>query len=213
MDNNIIITFDLLYDTDLGLLKLIKSKYNNPEIVKREYLDNITDIAIIDILLKNKDKNPLSFIINDKYHNHIDSLYDDFFTNKYDEVLLYSPMTEIVNLISLYKMSKAISINVLCKNKLEEQAIKELNNEYNTILKEENKVSVEDYDSIYIKYINDINLFDHEHIKGKNIYIGNYSYNLQNDETMRPNNDFILSYGNVNKIYVIDVYKKLNPIG
>ena len=120
--NNILVDFNMVVDTDLGLINMMKKEYNNTEFVL-SYINSMNDKIIIEQLLDRKEKNPLSIIIKDEYKDSIDNLYKEFLETEYDNILKYNTLTDIMNLIRVYINTGAVYITIICKNKSEEQFI------------------------------------------------------------------------------------------
>lgn len=126
MGNNILVDFNIVVDTDLGLINMMKKEYNNTDFVL-SYINNMKDKVIIDQLLERENKNPLSIIIRDEYRESIDDLYKEFLETEYDNILKHSSVTDIMNLVSTYINTGAVHADIICKNKSEEQLINNLN--------------------------------------------------------------------------------------
>lgn len=203
--NNILVDFDLVVDTDLGLINMMKKEYNNSEFVLR-YLNSMKDKIIIDQLLEREEKNPLSIIIKEEFKDSIDSLYKEFTETEYDNILKYSSVTDIMHLITVYINTGTVHAVIICKNKSEEQLINNLNIPQLKVIveKDKSKIDLSSYDSIFIKDYSDILKFNG--VIAKNIFIGNYKFNLEDDNRI-PLNDISLIVGKTNLVSIIDVYE------
>lgn len=204
MGNNILVDFDIVIDTDLGLINMIKKEYNNTNFVLN-YINNMKDKVIIEQLLERDNKNPLSIIIKEEYRDSIDNLYKEFIESEYDNILKYSSITDIMNLINVYIDTGSVHVDIICKNKSEEQLINNLNISQLKVLVQEDKTKIDlsDYDTIFIKNYSDILNFNR--VIAKNIFIGNYKFNLDDDHI--PLKDISLIVGKTNIVSVIDVYE------
>ena len=210
--NNILIEFDMVIDTDYGLIKMIKDKYNNPEYIDKKYLDLVENNVLIYSLVKRDIKNPLSLIINDKYKDSINKLLNEFYDNEYKNILEYSHKTNIYDLINIYLMTNQISINILCKNVLEEQFISNMDINITPITENDySKINIDKYDCIFIKDFNNILKF--KDVKVKNIYIARYSFNLEKDN-QTPLKEISDEIKEGNLFFIIDIYDtNLNALG
>lgn len=216
MKNRVIMTSNMIIDIDFGLIKNIFKEYNNPE-----YFENL-DIADNDLKLKyalsyRKERNPLSIIIKDKYKSQMDNLYEQFIEQDYDKILLQcqnneSGITDIRDLVNTYTMTKLIEVVVICKNLQEQQLINKLCKKSNIIISSNYKeLELEEYDSIFTKYLNDILQF--KNVNCKNIFMSNCAYNFHNFEKNIPIIDISSTFGKSNKISAIDIYKLNKPLG
>lgn len=205
MGNNILVDFDIVIDTDLGLINLMKKEYNNTDFVL-SYINNMKDKVIIEQLLQRKNKNPLSIVIKQEYMDSIDNLYKEFLETDYDNILKYSKVTDIMNLMNAYINTGSVHVEIICKNKSEEQLINNLNLPQLkvTVENDKSKIDISVYDTIFIKDYSDIIKF--KGLVAKNIFIGNYKFNLE-DDNHTPLNDISLLVGRTNLVSIIDVYE------
>lgn len=203
--NNILIEFGMIFDTDLGMLLTIQEKYNNPKYMDSEYINNANEDGFIYELLNQETYDPLNIVLLSNINKKL--LYQQFNKEEYDTILKYSKPTNIANLIQAYIESGAVNVTVLCKNEKEKQYISKRN--INSILEE--NIDMKLYDCIYVKNIE--SLLKIKGIKGKNIFIGNYRYNFDNEDRTKLKENIVSIFGLNNKISIIDVYNKLNIIG
>lgn len=199
--NNILIDFNLLIDTDYGLIKLIKTEYSENEFIN-VLLSKMRDKIILGELVSRKDKNPLYIALNKDYKESADSLYKEFIESEYDSILKYSISTSLLELILTYIETNSCTVTVICKNKSEEQII----NKYKLkaiISDNYADIDISEFDSIYIKDYREI--LEFKFLKAKNIFIGNYRFNLEEDN-YTPIKEVSLLVGDINIISVIDVY-------
>lgn len=199
--NNILIDFNLLIDTDYGLIKLIKTEYSENEFIN-VLLSKMRDKIILGELVSRKDKNPLYIALNKDYKESADSLYKEFMESEYDSILKYSISTSLLELILTYIETNSCTVTVICKNKSEEQII----NKYKLkaiISDNYADIDISEFDSIYIKDYREI--LEFKFLKAKNIFIGNYRFNLEEDN-YTPIKEVSLLVGDINIISVIDVY-------
>lgn len=202
--NNILVDFNMIVDTDLGLINLIKKEYNNTDFII-DYLYSMKNQVIIEQLLNRKDKNPLSIIIKEEYKDSIDNLYKEFIETEYDNILKQSPTTDIMGLIKTYLNTGAVHVDIICKNKSEEQIINNFNiSRLKVIVEETSKIDIVNYDSIFIKDYSSI--LNYKGVVAKNIFIGNYRYNLD-DDNRTPLNDISLLVAKTNLVSIIDMYE------
>ena len=199
--NNILVDFDLLIDKDYGLIQLIIKDYSNNGFID-DIIFKMKDKILLGELLSRKNKNPLSIILKKEYQNSIDSLYNEFMESELDNILNYSLKTNIFDLIQTYIETSSAIVTVICKNKSEEQFI----NKYKLRTIVYNKLSeidIKEFDSIFIKEYSKVKEF--KELSAKNIFIGKYNFNLEDDE-YTPDKEISLLVADINIISVIDVY-------
>ena len=208
-----LIPFDLIIDTDYGLIQLIKDEYNDKSV--------FTDLVearyeqLIWCLYNRNNSNPLTqFMWKEDDKESIDSLYEDFINTKYIDILKRSRPTGFYEAVKLFNKSDgAITPIIMCKNKMEESYINKLSKvdeiipSLSVIVGNYNDIDVSTYDPIYFKYYKDT-LKCLDKLKGKNIYIANYKFNFISNEkgekVLLPDISLLLLDQNIAKN--IDIY-------
>lgn len=208
--NNILADFNMLLNTDIGVFKVLKGKYNNPKYFDSEFINNIDTDALIYNLMNTKYGNILDLFIKEEYKDQSNSLYNQIMDNDIDLVYDNSIITECLNLFKVYMESGIISISILCKNEKEEQIINKLDSRLNVIKYNEDKIDCKDYDTIFLKDYKDVVKFKDLH--SKNIFISNHMNNLD-DEKGTPLLDISLIVARTNKICTIDLHQKEKILG
>jgi hypothetical protein len=189
--NNVLITFNMIMDIDIGLLHLIKEEYNDPSVFNNDVL-NLNDRHLAGLIRENETSNPIDLILLDKDKEQSDSFYNEFISNKYDKILEYSPYTTFVNMIKAFIDSEGvIKVNILCSNKSEEEIVKKVMSDchpsyYKIITTDDwSSVDLKYYDTMYIKYTEDLLRFNN--VMGKNLMVCDYRCNLEESEYQKKN--------------------------
>lgn len=210
--NDILIDYDLLFDEDYGIRQIILDKYRNNDCFKIEMLSNTDRITLNGILASREDKNPLSIMLKTEYMDSKDSLYEEFKKYLDDEIIKLSPKTDLVSTLKMLNLTGEVNINVLCKKISQKQNIKEkiTNMDYNIILYEDEKIDIKNYDSLYIKFYDVLDMITFP--KAKNIYVADYRFNSLEYLLSDPENydeklllNLYLLF-RVNKFSMIDLY-------
>lgn len=210
--NDILIDYDLLFDEDYGIRQIILDKYRNNDCFKIEMLSNTDRITLNGILASREDKNPLSIMLKTEYIDSKDSLYEEFKKYLDDEIIKLSPKTDLVSTLKMLNLTGEVNINVLCKKISQKQNIKEkiTNMDYNIILYENEKIDIKNYDSLYIKFYDVLDMITFP--KAKNIYVADYRFNSLEYLLSDPENydekllvNLYLLF-RVNKFSMIDLY-------
>lgn len=81
-----IIDFDLIVNTELGLIRFIRENFQDERAFNLEIL-NKSDSEILSLLFSRKNENPLSIISVDENLDSIDKLYESFFTSYEEEII------------------------------------------------------------------------------------------------------------------------------
>lgn len=206
----VLVTFDTIVDTAMGVLNYVFDKFDDKFIIESlKYIDTESTKCL---LVQRSEFNPLKLILKPEYDDKADSLYNEIITNHYQEVVNKSMKNALFYLSKVYDNTHGIiRTTVLCKNKIEEQFIRENNTQDVNILLESDftKVDLAQFDSMMINNFYDILLF--RNVQGKSIFIHNCDYNLQtvNNVTI-PKIEISALVSSVNNIYTIDPYVNLN---
>ena len=203
--NRILVEFDFLIDLDLAIFKMVKEKYNNPDFVDQNIIKMNDERKIINLLINRECINPLELLIPKS--DSLD-LYNDIMDNHMEELLEYAKACDIFGLmITFLKEATSVDITVLCNSEIQQNFIKSLNKELNTVIfKNKKLVPVDDYTVLYIKYYPYI--LNYNHIAGKHIYIANARYNMEREVNI-PTVAISTLVGDVNLIHMIDLYRDI----
>lgn len=204
-----IVPFDMLVDTDMGLLKLIQKDYCNYEIFRKPVLEE-RNMDIMKLMLTRRDTyDPMFLFCNEGKENEVKDLYQEFLQTKYEEMLKYSCTTGIFEMVKRCKsMQDVTKFTIVCDNDLQKSHIKKLFKKYdmNQKITDISEIRLEDYGNIYIKRYE--NILDHKDItiEGKNILIGNYMFNMEQGIDSIPLRDVSEKVMVNNVIKIIDMY-------
>lgn len=224
--NTILVPFDLIIDTDKGVLRLIDKKYNDKRYFDttriKDDIGNFLNEDLFNFLLRYRVYvNPLYLITDEKHmkKEDIDSIYNQIIEEDYEEVLRLSTRTPLHKAFNAGTMHSEtpMKITVLCRNKLELEYLRELEFKCDTILIKDNKdlvnIDLKPYKYIYIKNAED--LLDFRYMTGKVIYITTYRFNMLTEyneefdirlEVINPK--FIIDIIRDNKIMTIEMYPR-----
>ena len=173
--NNILIPFSMIYDTEMGLIRLIKNKYLDPE----EFEDGLFNQpdGINKYFLKQRPmKNPLGeYTVKEE---DADYYYKEFIEKKYLEILEYSITTTVYEWVKKMIDYSNLSITIICNIDEEMNMINEcFGNRVQVIIPDDyTDIELKIYDTIFVKDIEDLLLYE-KSMDGKNIYMANYMHN------------------------------------
>lgn len=213
MKNNVLFLFDSIINVDFGLLKLIKTEYNNSRFMMSQILNNDDNFFRL-LLLTAEDTNPLKLVLNEESKDQADSLLSKFMNEEYYKILKYSEKNTIYTILHnyIYSTDGAIDTTVLCTNQQQQQYISNLNHEIFTVVSKLDEFDITNYDAIFVKDIRD--LLQIKNVTGKSLYILNYRTNFDDEEWTKPLGSVIKEYGNDNIFNIADVYADLSkPLG
>lgn len=199
-----LVEFETAMDLDVAIVSTILTKIKNKSLLSPT-ISNATTLnmnVLKNLLLYRKDENPLSAILDDKYKDSFDTILEEIKDKYYDYILDIISPTDILELVHSLSMAKNIIFStILCNTEKEEECIKRFTDKVETTVGD---VDIDNYNCIFVKYINRIDKYFP--IKGKYIYIYNAQFNL--DERFAPKPMAIL-LSEKNVIRMVDPYKHL----
>lgn len=211
--------FQAICDTDIGLYRLIKKEYYDKSVFKNELFDSKDEMFIRTELLCRKNFNPLFLFCKENIMSdeELDDLYQQFLDEEYDKIIDLSPITSIMNLAATSNSVRDIvTASILCKTDKEKEWVYKYTKKLNCIVSEYKQFKLDRFDSIYIKDIYTLLLFDQSTLKDKNILISRFNFNLENEYTKveLPIMNISQKYYKNNKFMLIDPYKNISiPMG
>lgn len=185
---NFLIPFNLIIDTDAGLINLIKDEYNQKSVFDFKKVGKLEEF-----LIHRKNINPLYGLITPEIKTEdADQMYKDFMDQRYDDIILKSSVTLLLRTIIMASKGSIITITILYSDDREKQCMERIFANSKLIikyLKKEDKINLENYDGVYLKDFRDI--MDYYGVIQKSIYVANYDFNVIFDEngnmTLDPN--------------------------
>ena len=207
--NHILFDFTSVFDVDIGMAMVMNTRFNNPAMVNQMVIGkSIEDYKYI--LLNRRYRNPIVMFLNETYQAEADAVYAQMCDNEevYKDILSKSIPTSIYNLLRESSSQSSLDTTILCWNEWQaEYASNFTNGEFKILVRDgDNKINVDDYDTLIFKYPYHESMFEGLH--GKNIYICRYRCNMyKEDATKLEMSDNVKLYHiSANDIYVIDVY-------
>lgn len=213
--SNVLIEFDTIVDTDIGLIRTIDKWYCDKNIFFSS-VTSMDDTHLKGLLQRKTTMNPLQVILKDESDiEGMNSLYTKFIAEEYNNILKYSALTSMYDSTILFVQTRGtIGVNVLCRNDKEESLLKEIFKDFiNSItivrMPDNKRLNVSKYSEIFVKNI--FSLISFDELEGKNIFIanmvGNYDqpmYELA--KTIVPNKTVGDIYGCFNIIRFFTLY-------
>lgn len=212
-----IVPFNMVIDTDMGLYKLIQSQYQS-NIFRKSMMDQ-RDMDIMKLILTDREHyNFLSdLIIDEKYIQDADDLYDQYMDRKYGEILNLSCTTGIFDIIRRTKfVGDYLKFTIYYFKDIEKEFLESKYKKYDfipTMIKCNSieELDVKEYGSIYVKNYEDILRF--KDIDGKNVIYANYRFNCEDGIPDLPLANVTEQIILTNAIKNIDLYPRPNIIG
>ena len=206
-DNSLLVEFEFVVDLDLAMFKFIKDNYFNSNMVNHDFLALNREVDIIYNMLYRSHINPLEYLIPNK---DTTNLYWDLLNNEdnFRKLLSYAKAYDTFGLmITFLREASSVSIDILCRNEIEQEFIHNLNPIIHTrVIPNREDVPLVDYTAIYIKYFP--YAANYNNLEGKHIYIAAAKFNMERNKDM-VNGNLVKLFGQTNEIHLIDLYKNV----
>lgn len=212
-----VIPFNLVYDTDYGILRYIRDTCKDAPNYNWGVL-NMHKIFLIQLLSNRDDVNPVKLVIeDDELLDCADDIYNDIMEEDYRSVLLRSIPTAIYDYVSMLSSTEGIvKPNILCQRDEEVEFIKKNFEPFKKGKCEilTGKVDANKYDPLFTKVISDMpNMY--YNVGCNTIYLARYWFNVEIDEDGKEipkMNDEILLFEK-NQCMIVNMHKSeyMNP--
>lgn len=206
---NVLIPFNMIIDTEMGLLKLIQFDYNNTEYFYPGII-NGDDTFKKYVLLTRNERNPLCVAVKDEKMDCADDLYKQFIEKEYSSILQLSPPTALRDVGAILRTSidKVVKINILCETDDEIELLVNRQVPYDDIVKgTPETISISQYNVLFVKDTKDLTRY--KDVEGKEIYVADYEFNIlrdPNNEDLLINPEYIFDYISTNGFNIASVY-------
>lgn len=205
-DNSLLVEFDFVVDLDLAMFKFVRERYYKSKEVHKQFISLRDENLIIYNMLNRSHENPLEYLFP---KNDTENMYHQLLNDPewHTELLSYAKAYDTFGLmVTFLKEASSVTLDILCKNDIEHNFIKNLNPIISTIISNKKDVDLDDYTALYIKYFS--NALDYPTISGKHIYIPAARFNMEPGKDM-VNVDLISKFGQENQVHLIDLYRKV----
>lgn len=205
-----LISFDMIVDTDVGLINLIRNEYLDRTTFDERFFGQ-NPLAIVKELYNRKHKNPLYLFYRDGVDiDRLDAYYKQFVETRGKDILDLSITTEILNMLVLFVDTNEIMPTILCRTKdeldvLENGGIPSLANVNKIVQHDLRYEDLEFYTQFYFKTIEDAESF--KHLSNKTFYFSSFGPNLNEDGDNFKESQILKDIiTNGNRISVIGLY-------
>ena len=150
---NSVIDFNMIVNTDIGLIKFIQDSYQDNRVFKLDDI-NRSDREILSLLYSRKNPNPLSEFVNEEFIGEIDSLYKSFFDSYKQEILdhsiIFSNIYKFVSMATANGINLGINTAIAIRDDLEEKELDKHFNIANFLNKDSDKSLIIRREAFYI---------------------------------------------------------------
>ena len=205
-----LISFDMIIDTDMGLINLIKNEYLDPTVFEISFFDQSMFKILLD-LYKRRVDNPLELFAKEGIPKvELDGYYKEFKETCYEKILSYSISTEIYNLIGTFNTVPEITSTILCYNQAQLDILKnetKLSQNSKILLSELTDIgSLNQYEQFFFKWINEAYPFIN--LVSKSFYFATHGLNISDKKSdIKTDDGLIIELTRKkNNINVLDMY-------
>ena len=179
----LLIPFNCIVDTMVGLVNLINKEYNHPNVFKSDLIAelclNIKEL--VSWLYKREYLNPIYSLMNSPEEQVANDYYEEFIDERYPDILELSVFTEIFNLIQVFRANNDdIKITIAYSEECEKNFLSgfEEFNDIPLVSYFELDDKLDHYNQFYFNSVYDPLLYHvAPRINHKSIYILDYKYN------------------------------------
>lgn len=206
---NILIPFNLIIDTDFGLVKLIQRDYFNKDVFLPTMLLS-NDSSLKYFLMEREDPNPLLMLMQEEDTELANDLYNQFIEKEYENILKMSCTTSLASLNKMIQKSidTIAKVTVLCSCQEEIDELKRRDIFVNNVMiGEYEDINITKYDAFYVK--ESFDMFRFKYLEGKSIYVPSYAFNItfiENDDTPLFDEEILKAFGRDNELFTFSIY-------
>lgn len=183
----LLIPFNCIFDTDVGLIKVIKYSYFDTSVFKQNVLDSIvTNKDIVEFVYNCPYNNILQSILINNDKEEADEYYKQFMEAEYSNILANSVFTGVLDLLNRLEDEPDIKFTICCMKHEEVDFIK----------------SIIPDDNLEIKLLRDI-------IPKINMYKQFFFKSVVSDEYF----EYLFRFLSSNTIYLLDYYRNFEENG
>ena len=186
-----LISFNCLFDTEVGLIKLINKNFNDPRVFDTNTLDSLdSNLKVTRFVFNSTSDNILLDILKDKDIEVAKEYYKQFMEQEYDNILINSVYTDLVGLLETMESQPDVKASIYCLNKTEVDFIhKYLSPDIQAVTIEDIRERFDMYKQFYFRsivddpYLNTI----YKGISKSFVYILDYRRNFDNEGKLKTN--------------------------
>lgn len=211
--SNILIEFDMIVDTEIGLLRLVREEYCDESVFYSGFLE-LDDHLLKGQMMERIEPNPLIVSMRDKNVDRADSYYKQFFEKRYDDILARSCSTALLKLVKRFIDTEGvIRVTILCEDEKQKLIIRELFKDclmslLNIEVIKDGVYDVERFTELFIRDVR--RLPRYQNVSGKTIYLARYHHNLDpqlmEQKILYPIREYAILYGSVNQFKTVTLY-------
>lgn len=177
--SNILVSFDSVIDTDIGLMRLIKKDYNT-DFFYQGILDS-PEYIWKHLLELRPVPNPLYIIMDDETEEQtetMNNIYKQFMEEEYKKILELSPLGPLALIANANMYSdNLLSLTVLCKSQMEKDILKIKEVKFHeAIISDRKDIYTPKYEVIAEKNVWDLNQY--VNLERNTLMIPDYRFNV-----------------------------------
>ena len=204
-----IIPFNCLFDTDVGLIKLIKLYYNDPSVFNQNTLDQLSSTKdLVEFVFNSESSNILMDIMNNPDEETANEYYVQFMNQEYGEILQNSVYTGLMDFFEKLINEPEVTYSVVC---LRDEELRFIDTYMEGVVAEKpdsiiKRIKI--YHQYFFKsHINDpyFEIFK-QYPEGETVYILDYRRNFKPNGEIFPTSDLLFLESRHNRFSLINTY-------
>lgn len=209
--SNILVSFDSVIDTDIGLMRLIKKDYNT-DFFYQGILDS-PEYIWKHLLELRPVPNPLYIIMDDETEEQtetMNNIYKQFMEEEYKKILELSPLGPLALIANANAYSdNLISLTVICKSQMEKDILKIKEVKFHeAIISDRKDIYTPNYEVIAEKNVWDLKQY--VNLERNTLMIPDYRFNVlvvpgYEDTPLLPE-EILEKYGRKNEFKIYNAY-------
>lgn len=212
-NNEILVDFDAIVDTDIGIYKYLLNEYHGSKYFTYLFNNVKDDSVLYELALYREDFNPIYAIKSDSMSNEeADELLKDILSKNdvYKQILDLSPINDIFKLMKMYRTSESgINVTVISRGDLESKIINtRAPHMFKIISETRDKIDTDMYNAYFVKFYPSI--LNYRKFMGNQVYVLEYKFNMSDYENKIPIRELSYILSDANTIKTVAPYSNPN---
>ena len=124
------------------------------------------------------EENPIEYLFKNEYKSYADNIYGELMAEKWDKVLEFSPVTDILRVMIAGTDMGGYKLTINCRNEAEVNRLKMANAKWPA------EIEIKDISKFFSIYLHDIVEIERREwdLKGKTVYVYDYARNHEGND-------------------------------
>lgn len=198
-------SFHTILDEDVGLIKYVYKNYNDKSVFDFSKVEHKSMRELISLIFYRQYINPLYlFMVDESKREFVDECYREFMEQKEADIIEEGVISEIPNLLNMYKNSSEVIPTIFYYNEYQKQALDRIPSLSNIEKLHFSQLDFDTYSQIYLKMFQELyNFPEFSHIT---IYFASTGVNLLVLDNLSEFEGILNKIRNKNRAAIFDIY-------